>query len=106
MNVAVHVAMHAAAARAAAEARIVRQLRDAGAVSPRSAISLDSSVDGRVLEALLKTGVVVQAKAGRFFVDEEMVAFRAAARRRLQTRAMLVVAALVLVVGLLSFLAS
>jgi hypothetical protein len=61
---------------AAAMHRLLVPLRAAGASSPDRAIPLaihESARDGR-LESLLRSGVIVEAYPGRFYIDESALA--------------------------------
>ena len=77
MNVALHIAMHAAVE----ENRLLARLREGGATSPRSAIPLplSSSFQESRLKGLIRRGVVAESQPGQYFVDEEVAAARAEA---------------------------
>jgi hypothetical protein len=91
------------AAVAASERRIARQLREAGAVSPETAIALDAGghLDRRRLASLLDAGAVREAEPGHYWIDEEAWAARGDKRRSLMLIAAIValIAAVVMAVA-------
>ncbi len=86
----------AAAAVAAATRRVIRQLQGAGTVSPETAVAFVSTrrLDGRRLQSLLRQGVVVEAGAGLYWIDEAaLAAWRERMRMRLVIVLLIVAAA-------------
>jgi hypothetical protein len=97
MSVAIHLALQAAAA----EARLLACLREAGAVSPRTAteLLLESSFEEHALKGLLRTGVVVESGSGRYFVDEAMAAIRTYPQRQTSRRVLSLLLLLLAIIG-------
>lgn len=74
-----------AAGGMAANHRLIRRLREAGAISPDTAAELAprSSVEKRRLKDLERRGVIRPAGADRFYLDEaELAEWRADRQRR------------------------
>jgi hypothetical protein len=101
MNPATHVVLHLATQAAAAEASLLKRLRDAGAQSPRTAaqVCCEGSFEEDRLKALLRTGTIVEATPGTFYLDEEVLELRAQKQKRNARR--LLTYALVIAGGLL-----
>lgn len=60
---------------AAAEQKVLAPLRDAGATSPDRAVPVaDDGARDAYFVSLLRRGVIVQASAGRYYVDEDSIA--------------------------------
>jgi hypothetical protein len=80
-----------------AEHRVVRALRQAGAVGPEAARPLldMSGLEQRATNRMLATGAIREAAAGRYWLDEAAYGSYRGERRR---RALLVMAAALLVV--------
>ncbi len=74
-----------AAAALAADRRLIRRLRDAGATSPATATDLQATrgLDKRRIARLERRGVLVRAGANRFYLDETAHAAWEAKRRLL-----------------------
>jgi hypothetical protein len=91
MNIAIQVATQSAAQSAAAEKRLLRRLREAGAVAPGSAVELstEDSVDECALASLMQCGAVVKSALGGYYLDEGALAARARRGRRVLRRVML-----------------
>jgi hypothetical protein len=90
----VSVMMAPAIAAAAAQKEVTTALRVVGATSPERATPIEGA-DGKrrgAVKALLRTGVVVQASPGRYWLDEAQVERRNRAARP---------AALAAIIGLL-----
>jgi hypothetical protein len=107
MNVATQIATQLAVQAAAADERILRSLREAGASSDRSAVelSVDSSFDQSRLDCLVRTGAVVQRSDGRYYADERVIAAGEQRTRRLLGRLSILLVAALLVAVLASLLA-
>jgi len=74
-----------AAAALAADRRLIRRLRDAGATRPATATDLQATrgLDKRRIARLERRGVLVRAGANRFYLDETAHAAWEAKRRLL-----------------------
>ena len=83
-----------------AERRLARVLRNAGAVAPASARQLLDlrAIDQRALSRLVAAGCVGEAAPGRYWLDEERYG---AHRGRRRVRALAIVAAVLVVFGVL-----
>ena len=92
--------MSAAAVIVMKQNRIIRRLRDLGAVSPETAVPLEQLRYGQswIFRRLMARGVIVETKAG-YYLDE------AAAERFIANRwaRMLIITAVLLVIALLVF---
>jgi hypothetical protein len=77
-----------AAAARRAERRLVRQLRGAPALAPESAVPLDprSAVARWQLGRLTRSGAIVHAGGGRYYLDAAGLTRHRAARRRRAVR--------------------
>ena len=91
-----NVAPMIAAMAAAAERRVIEQLRGKGATSHQTAAAFSpaQSGDQRYLEGLLDRGVVVEAAPGRYWVNERTLRARGGSGKAVLLAA--VVAALLL----------
>ena len=81
-----------------AEARIYRQLADAKALTPESAVplSLSRSFDKRRLDGLIRGGAVRLTESGLHFLDAEgWIAYQSSRRRR----ALVAMSAIVIILG-------
>ena len=70
--------------QAAADENVLQRLREAGAVSPSSAVAVeprDEMIEA-ALERLRKRSVVREAEPGRFYVDEALIAAQRGAQNR------------------------
>lgn len=73
-----------AAAVAAARRRVLREFREANAVSPPSAIAFEPKrrIDRRYFNSLVDYGAAIETKPGAYYLDEEKVAEHSAKRRK------------------------
>ena len=80
-----------AAAAAAAQRRVIETFRIAGATGPETAVmlpALDSRLQRKTLERLLRVGAVHETEDGRAWLDEAVLAAYARKRR---TRALVMI---------------
>jgi uncharacterized protein len=101
MNVAIQIALQSAAA----DERILKRLRNSGALAATSATALatESSLEEARLAHLIRSGDVVRLPTGLYYLDEEVVTSREETSGRWLRRILLaLVVALVIVVALVA----
>ena len=93
------VAAHSAAAAAAAERKLITQLRSARALSAMRSVALPviEGLDEKLLDRLVRSGLIGRV-SGRYYLDEVAVEERAQARRTAFVISLVVLAAAVTVV--------
>lgn len=102
MNVAVNIALMAAAAHAARQRKLVQRLHDEGATAPERAQPL-SEDDARLVKSLMGEGIVVESSPGAFHVDPARYAWWTDPQRGKETakQVLLVFGILILLIGAL-----